>query len=58
MSDSRSEDVNCSIYLVPGHIVIDLRPELLTTLRIERKPVPEDVKVTLLCSVSTKILVT
>ena len=44
MTDSRSEEVNCCIYRVPGHIMIDLRPELLTTLRIERKPVREDVK--------------
>ena len=43
MTDSRSE-VNCCIYRVPGHIMIDLRPELLTTLRIKRKPVREDVK--------------
>ena len=44
MTDSRSEEVNCCIYRVPGHIMIDLRPELLTTLRIERKPVREDFK--------------
>ena len=43
-TDSRSEEVNCCIYRVPLHIMIDLRPELLTTLRIERKPVREDVK--------------
>ena len=43
-TDSRSEEVNYCIYRVPGHIMIDLRPQLLTTLRIERKPVREDVK--------------
>ena len=44
MTDSRSEEVNCSIYRVPGHMMIDRRPELLTTVRKERKPVREDVK--------------
>ena len=43
-TDSCSEEVNYCIYRVPGHIMIDLRPELFTTLRIERKPVREDVK--------------
>ena len=44
MTDSRSEEVNCCIYRVPGHMMIDLRSGLLTTLRKERKPVREDVK--------------
>ena len=44
MTDSQSEEVNCCIYRVPGHIMIDLRPEPLTTLRKERKTVRQDVK--------------
>ena len=41
-TDSPSEEVNCCIYRVPGHMMIHLRSELLTTLRKERKPVRED----------------
>ena len=26
MTDSRSEEVNCCVYRVPGHIMIDLKP--------------------------------